>query len=71
MSIVAEAGFGPVAQRLEQWTHNPLVQGSNPCGPTNDLGPISLRSSGGVAGSTLPLAAYGIIEVHQVRNGYE
>src|SRR4029077_14363445 len=26
---------GPVAQRLEQWTHNPLVQGSNPCGPTN------------------------------------
>lgn len=25
---------GPVAQRLEQWTHNPLVQGSNPCGPT-------------------------------------
>ena len=34
MSIVAEAGFGPVAQRLEQWTHNPLVQGSNPCGPT-------------------------------------
>ena len=28
---------GPVAQRLEQWTHNPLVQGSNPCGPTNQL----------------------------------
>ena len=25
---------GPVAQRLEQWTHNPLVQGPNPCGPT-------------------------------------
>src|SRR5215831_10773495 len=25
---------GPVAQRLEQRTHNPLVQGSNPCGPT-------------------------------------
>lgn len=46
MSIVAEAGFGPVAQRLEQWTHNPLVQGSNPCGPTNDLGSTSLRSSG-------------------------
>ena len=36
MSIVAEAGFGPVAQRLEQWTHNPLVQGSNPCGPTKN-----------------------------------
>ena len=26
--------FGPVAQRLEQGTHNPLVRGSNPCGPT-------------------------------------
>ena len=24
---------GPVAQRLEQWTHNPLVRGSNPRGP--------------------------------------
>ena len=27
--------WGPVAQRLEQWTHNPLVAGSNPAGPTN------------------------------------
>jgi len=26
--------FGPVAQRLEQGTHNPLVVGSNPTGPT-------------------------------------
>ena len=26
---------GPVAQRLEQGTHNPLVVGSNPTGPTN------------------------------------
>ena len=26
--------IGPVAQRLEQWTHNPLVAGSNPAGPT-------------------------------------
>ena len=25
---------GPVAQRLEQWTHNPLVVGSNPTGPS-------------------------------------
>src|SRR6516225_7884014 len=25
---------GPVAQRLEQRTHNPLVVGSNPTGPT-------------------------------------
>src|SRR5712664_3931693 len=28
---------GPVAQRLEQRTHNPLVLGSNPSGPTNTL----------------------------------
>ncbi len=26
---------GPVAQRLEQRTHNPLVLGSNPSGPTS------------------------------------
>ena len=26
--------LGPVAQRLEQGTHNPLVVGSNPTGPT-------------------------------------
>src|SRR5215472_16579137 len=29
-----ESQFGPVAQRLEQGTHNPLVGGSNPSGPT-------------------------------------
>ena len=28
---------GPVAQRLEQRTHNPLVPGSNPGGPTSCL----------------------------------
>ena len=28
------ASNGPVAQRLEQRTHNPLVVGSNPTGPT-------------------------------------
>ena len=28
------SSFGPVAQRLEQGTHNPLVVGSNPTGPT-------------------------------------
>ncbi len=27
---------GPVAQRLEQWTHNPLVVGSNPTGPSQN-----------------------------------
>ena len=29
-------GFGPVAQWLEQGTHNPLVVGSTPTGPTQD-----------------------------------
>ena len=28
----------PVAQRLEQQTHNLLVRGSNPCGGTRDIG---------------------------------
>jgi hypothetical protein len=28
---------GPVAQRLEQGTHNPLVGGSNPSGPTKSV----------------------------------
>lgn len=42
MSIVAEAGFGPVAQRLEQWTHNPLVPGSNPGGPTNEFKKLAI-----------------------------
>lgn len=28
--------IGPIAQRLEQSTHNALVPGSNPGGPTND-----------------------------------
>ena len=32
--IVCCKRVGPVAQRLEQRTHNPLVPGSNPGGPT-------------------------------------
>ncbi len=35
--IQLETFKGPIAQRLEQWTHNPLVPGSNPGGPTNYL----------------------------------
>ena len=31
---------GPIAQRLEQGTHNPLVGGSNPSGPTNLASPL-------------------------------
>jgi hypothetical protein len=41
---------GPVAQRLEQGTHNPLVPGSNPGGPILDSefrigSKISLRAT--------------------------
>ena len=40
--------LGPIAQRLEQTTHNRLVGGSNPSGPTipqheRSEGPIDLR----------------------------
>ena len=34
-------GAGPVAQWLEQGTHNPLVVGSSPTGPTIYLSPIA------------------------------
>jgi hypothetical protein len=36
---------GPVAQRLEQRTHNPLVPGSNPGGPTRILSSSSFSIS--------------------------
>ena len=32
---------GPIAQWLEQRTHNPLVPGSSPGGPTKLLWPLS------------------------------
>ena len=35
--------LGPVAQRLEQGTHNPLVAGSNPAGPTDREGSNAVR----------------------------
>jgi hypothetical protein len=38
-----DLGRGPIAQRLEQQTHNLLVPGSNPGGPT-------IRQSSGTAG---------------------
>src|SRR4029077_1908303 len=40
---------GPVAQRLEQWTHNPLVPGSNPGGATRP----HVRSCVGGANDTI------------------
>ena len=35
--------IGPVAQWLEQRTHNPLVPGSSPGGPTKFVTSIQLR----------------------------
>jgi hypothetical protein len=36
MGRYAKLEKGPVAQRLEQQTHNLLVAGSNPAGPTTN-----------------------------------
>jgi hypothetical protein len=39
VTIFRAPGNGPVAQRLEQTTHNRLVLGSNPSGPTTNKDP--------------------------------
>ena len=36
---VQNLAAGRIAQLVEQLTLNQRVQGSNPCAPTNDLGP--------------------------------
>src|SRR5690349_15240140 len=36
-TLAALTPCAPVAQRLEQQTHNLLVRGSNPCGGTNKI----------------------------------
>ena len=41
-SIIIERG--PLAQRLVQRTHNPLVDGSNPSGPTNSFSRLAINS---------------------------
>ena len=37
LDVRASTRDGPVAQRLEQGTHNPLVPGSNPGGPSPSM----------------------------------
>ena len=49
---------GPVAQRSEQRTHNPLVQGSNPCGPTSCFQRLSVFARLRV-GLTVPILVPG------------
>ena len=42
LNVVSCRDLGLVAQRLEQRTHNPLVPGSNPGGPTKSFQRLSL-----------------------------
>ena len=42
--VPRQCAVGPIAQRLEQGTHNPLVTGSNPVGPTKPLPNLSQTS---------------------------
>ena len=51
--------IGPLAQRLEQGTHNPLVVGSNPTGPSH---PSSFTPEAAAAG-TINQAARGLASV--------
>src|ERR1700736_2085880 len=44
---------GPIAQRLEQGTHNPLVAGSNPAGPKRLTKDIPTRDTYNKPGRTL------------------
>ena len=39
--IVHLKDYGTIAQSVEQQTFNLLVQGSNPCGPTNLIGLVA------------------------------
>ena len=43
---------GPLAQRLEQGTHNPLIAGSNPAGPT--ISRFSSKTNRHIWGNPIP-----------------
>src|SRR5262252_2085563 len=45
MGDAARLLLGPLAQRLEQRTHNPLVVGSNPTGPTNQINSFRISTA--------------------------
>lgn len=49
----SESKCAPVAQRLEQQTHNLLVRGSNPCGGTNQLARVLTFMSRELEGESL------------------
>ncbi len=44
-SVFGISRLGPVAQRSEQWTHNPLVVGSNPTGPSGLLNVMAISTA--------------------------
>jgi large subunit ribosomal protein L19 len=60
---------GPVAQRLEQGTHNPLVPGSNPGGPSPEIDSSQLQFCPGCWKLCLP--ALGGIVMNQIIGAIE
>src|SRR5579862_6014621 len=65
--MVFEHPIGPLAQRLEQRTHNPLVVGSNPTGPTNQINHLQaigfgwvLQLQGTFTGTTSEFSTIGL-----------
>jgi large subunit ribosomal protein L19 len=69
LDVRALAREGPVAQRLEQGTHNPLVPGSNPGGPSPNWMILSCNSPPGVGSSASP--ASGRIVMNQIIGAIE
>ena len=61
---------GPLAQRSEQRTHNPLVEGSNPSGPTDrirnykSLNVCSVAGTGTFTGTRCSTAESGTVPIN-------
>ena len=51
---------GPIAQRLEQGTHNPLVAGSNPAGPKRDRSTLCDRVVQGTGRKAIRIGLNGV-----------
>ena len=56
--VTIELDLGPIAQRLEQQTHNLLVRGSNPCGPTSFIPVLLVMKRLGECSVKLPFLMY-------------
>jgi hypothetical protein len=62
--------LGPIAQRLEQQTHNLLVLGSNPSGPTK-LPSVRLSSRVNLLEILPPLFPESLHRFHNYASAYE